>query len=856
MPIADPRKRPAPTLERVTFKTSRLAEFCGEKELVAQTGHDVRDWPMVILKELADNALDAAEEAGIAPEISIEVSTERGEIIIADNGPGLPPETVEGVLDYTSRVSSREAYVSPTRGAQGNALKTIVAIPFALDGSRGITVIEAYGLAHRIIFEMDPVRREPKVLREISPSLVQNGTRVTVRWPDSASSVLEDAEDRFVQMAGNFTTFNPHLTLSFDWDGKLSVKLPATNPGFRKWRACDPTSAHWYDVDRFGRYMAAHIARDEDQGRAGRTVRDFISELRGLARSDKQKVVLAESSVSGTSLARFFEDGTGPIPRLLGSCKRHTKTVDPKDLGVIGADHLFRQCLGMGAAAESFKYRKRLGVTSDGLPCVIEAAFAYCPNAADYSTLATGINFSVGIRDPFQRIGYFESLSSLLEHRMAGADEPIVFLLHYTCPRVDYTDRGKSTLALPSECSAAIRDLVETVTKDWFTQRKREEKEASRKYERRDRLASVKKVSKKAAAWEIMEEAYLKASDGGKLPAKARQIMYAARPKILAMTGMDTLDDAYFTQNLLVDYINEHPDRCADWNVVWDARGTFNEPHTGMEIPLGTLEVLQYLGERPSFGTFTNVAFSDHFPTSGPKNRFDTVLYVEKEGFESLLKAAAIAERFDVAVMTTKGMSVTAARLLLDRLSRAGAVRRILALHDFDISGFSIFGTLGTSNRRYKFENVVPLVDLGLRLVNVQAMNLESEPVTVSGDWAKRSATLRRHGANEDEIIFLKNRRVELNAMTSREMIDFIEAKLAEHGVTKIIPDDATIEQHARRVLEHQLTEQAIAKVSKDVAEQAKEASLPVELRRLVQDKLKEWPQLSWDIALASIIRN
>ena len=53
------------------------------------------------------------------------------------------------------------------------------------------------------------------------------------RWPDSASSVLEDAEDRFVQMASNFTMFNPHLTLSFDWDGKLSVKLPATNPGFK-----------------------------------------------------------------------------------------------------------------------------------------------------------------------------------------------------------------------------------------------------------------------------------------------------------------------------------------------------------------------------------------------------------------------------------------------------------------------------------------------------------------------------------------------------------------------------------------------------------------------------------------------
>jgi hypothetical protein len=104
-------KRAAPTLQRVAFKTSRLAEFCGEKELTAQTGHTPEDWPLVIAKELTDNALDACEETEIAPEIIIEVSTKRGEIFIADNGPGLPAEAIDGVLDYNVRVSSREASV-------------------------------------------------------------------------------------------------------------------------------------------------------------------------------------------------------------------------------------------------------------------------------------------------------------------------------------------------------------------------------------------------------------------------------------------------------------------------------------------------------------------------------------------------------------------------------------------------------------------------------------------------------------------------------------------------------------------------------------------------------------------------
>jgi hypothetical protein len=97
--------------------------------LTAQIGHQRDDWPLVILKELVDNAIDACEEAGIAP--VVEVTVDADGIAVRDNGPDLPAEVVEDVLDFSIRVSSREAYISPTRGAQGNALKTIVAMPWS-----------------------------------------------------------------------------------------------------------------------------------------------------------------------------------------------------------------------------------------------------------------------------------------------------------------------------------------------------------------------------------------------------------------------------------------------------------------------------------------------------------------------------------------------------------------------------------------------------------------------------------------------------------------------------------------------------------------------------------------------------
>src|SRR5271166_2835872 len=77
----DPQK-----LTRVAFKVSRLMEFCTARELMNQTGHHVDEWPLVIAKELIDNALDAAEEAEVAPIISVVV--EPGAIIIEDNAGG------------------------------------------------------------------------------------------------------------------------------------------------------------------------------------------------------------------------------------------------------------------------------------------------------------------------------------------------------------------------------------------------------------------------------------------------------------------------------------------------------------------------------------------------------------------------------------------------------------------------------------------------------------------------------------------------------------------------------------------------------------------------------------------------
>lgn len=134
-------------------------------------------------------------------------------------------------------------------------------------------------------------------------------------------------------------------------------------------------------------------------------------------------------------------------------------------------------------------------------------------------------------------------------------------------------------------------------------------------------------------------------------------------------------------------------------------------------------------------------------------------------------------------------------------------------------------------------------------------MDLESEPVAVSGDWAKRAATLRRHGATENETSFLRHRRVELNAMTSPQLVAFVEAKLSRHGVSKFIPERDVVERHARRTIEGKLLEEAVAKISGGIAAQAKGIMLPTDINQQIEAVFAKHPSVSWDEAVARIIR-
>src|SRR3989338_7489460 len=104
--------------------------------------------PLTTIKEAADNSLDACEEAGILPEVSVIVeklgegtakNADQIKITVEDNGPGLPPDDIVRVFgEYLA--SSKFGRGRCSRGQQGIGISACTTWA-QLTNARGPTVI-------------------------------------------------------------------------------------------------------------------------------------------------------------------------------------------------------------------------------------------------------------------------------------------------------------------------------------------------------------------------------------------------------------------------------------------------------------------------------------------------------------------------------------------------------------------------------------------------------------------------------------------------------------------------------------------------------------------------------------------
>jgi hypothetical protein len=392
-----------------------------------------------------------------------------------------------------------------------------------------------------------------------------------------------------------------------------------------------------------------------------------------------------------------------------------------------------------------------------------------------------------------------------------------------------------------------IIDAIESATSKWTRQKKSEERHPGMIRYRTSRLTKESRTTQKDAAWKVMEEAYLAASNNGRLPAMARQIYYQARPKIMAMTNNKQLAYGYFSQTLLPDYIEE---KGVSWNVVYDARGHFEEPHTNISIGCGTIGVRNYIRAMRSPEIVEANLKAGHVKTIGPRGNVAAVMFCEKEGFDPLFKAVDLANRYDLMIISTKGVSVTAARQLIETI--CGSDIPLFVLHDFDVAGFMIFGTLSRDTRRYQFSNAMNPISLGMRLEDIDGLEREPAAATKTDEEHLRHQ-LRQNGATDQEIAILLDERVELNALTSDALIEMIETKLKAHGIKKVVPSAKLLADTYVAFDKSQKIEDAFDDLQEEMPDED-DVEVPPDLEDQVRKLLEKHPHLRWDEAVHLVL--
>lgn len=236
----------------------------------------------LVLKELADNALDVADAVSCG-------TTVDGYYYVQDNGPGLPPEDVQRLFSINRPLVSSKLWRMPTRGALGNGLRVVAgAVAASDDGELRVTTRN-----RQLILKPD---------QDGSTSIVEEvivdfpvGTRIEIKFGSSM----------------------PHDANALAW-AQAAIDIHGRGTTYRA-----RTSPHWYNDSTFHELLFA--AGD-------RHVRDLVAEFDGCTGGTAGRIT---SELKGRTCKSVNHR---EAVDLLARAKKSSRAVAPRRLGSIGGD--------------------------------------------------------------------------------------------------------------------------------------------------------------------------------------------------------------------------------------------------------------------------------------------------------------------------------------------------------------------------------------------------------------------------------------------------------------------------------------------------------------------------------------
>lgn len=473
------------------LERSQSYDFIRLEGLQKLTNVTAHDWDLYILKELVDNALDADEADGRAPHIHVVMSymeekmadrKERAVSIEVSNSARFPLERVKDLFALDKRVSNKDYYNIPSRGAQGNALKTILGIPYALRNHYffdynldRVPLAISYG-DKRVVVKLDVneidqhVGLQTETYTEDEP---ENRTKISVniqRFFQQRPRTI----DELIHMAQAFALFNPHASFTFEFiftqAGNKPVYETREYAGDANWRDKYDhqrrSPIQWYKLNQFRELV---FALSRNASRPDYTLVEVIAEF-GI------HTCPSSPEFSDTMHITLIHQYGDKLKRLYELLKAHYPLHEPIYLGKIGKKFLLEKSDVTisdkdGQPLFLYRYFTNENIDDKNPPFTLEVALY--ANTQGKRHVNVGINHTPTYADPFFNKPLMppnadeptKSLEKLLDYYDLREETLISLVLHLISPNMVYENYGKSAIS-----DEPYRDILTAMVDELVTE--------------------------------------------------------------------------------------------------------------------------------------------------------------------------------------------------------------------------------------------------------------------------------------------------------------------------------------------------------------------------------------------------
>ncbi len=437
------------------FREHSVAEFFKKNRQMLGFSGKVRSLTMIV-HEFVTNGLDACEEAGILPEISVQVEElgkDHYKVTISDNGPGIPKSHLGKALGQMLAGTKFHRYIQQ-RGQQGIGAAACTMFSYITTGQSTKAITSHGGKKLTAIISMDFKKNKPIIEVTEETDTEEHGLTVISEYKDVR---YERSNYGIFEYLRRTALANPHCIISLTEPNNEKTVFPRSveiNPKKAYEIKPHPLGIKPHDLLEFAKHSVEHK-------RISSFLQNTFARV-SAAKVEDLKSMLPEIDFNKRPDKMSWEDAEA----IVGAIEK-VKWIAPStdSLVPIGREQVeasFRNIFNPEVLVITQRSPK---VYRGGIPFSVEVGIAYGGGVAAANKRGEVMRFANKVPLLFDAGGcaITETIKTIdwKRYNIRNFDEePIAVLVNVVSVHVPYTSAGKQALASEEDLMAEIKFAV------------------------------------------------------------------------------------------------------------------------------------------------------------------------------------------------------------------------------------------------------------------------------------------------------------------------------------------------------------------------------------------------------------